>query len=68
MNMDIPPALFIYTNAGISTLFSISASVAAAIGISLLAYGKLEFRDVITAPIAGGVIVGCSSTYIYNPL
>jgi hypothetical protein len=41
MNMDIPPTLFIYTNAGISTLFCISASVVAAIGISLLAYGKL---------------------------
>lgn len=68
MNMDIPPTLFVYTNAGISTLFSISAAVVAAVGVSLIAYGKLEFRDVITAPIAGGVIIGCSSTYIYNPL
>jgi hypothetical protein len=68
LNMDIPGTLFIYTNAGISTLFSISAAVVAAIGFSLLLNGKLEFRDIITAPIAGGVIVGCSSTYIYNPL
>lgn len=68
LNMDIPGSLFIYTNAGISTLFCISAAVVAAIGFSLLISGKLEFRDIITAPIAGGVIVGCSSTYIYNPL
>jgi predicted cobalt transporter CbtA len=66
--MDIPATLFIYTNAGISTLFCISASVVGAIGFSLLLNGKLEFRDLITAPIAGGVIVGCSSTYIYSPL
>lgn len=66
--MDIPGTLFIYTNAGISTLFCISAAVMAAIGFSLLINGKLEFRDIITAPIAGGVIIGSSSTYIYNPL
>jgi hypothetical protein len=68
LNMDIPGTLFIYTNAGISTIFCISAAVLAAVGFSLLINGKLEFRDIITAPIAGGVIVGCSSTYIYNPL
>lgn len=68
LNMDIPGSLFIYTNAGISTLFCISAAVVAAIGFSLLINGKLEFRDIITAPIAGGVIIGASSTYIYNPL
>jgi ammonia channel protein AmtB len=66
--MDIPGTLFIYTNAGISTVLSISASVVATVGFSLVINGKLEFRDIITSPIAGGVMVGCSSTYIYNPL
>ena len=68
LNMDIPGTLFIYTNAGISTVLSVSASVLAAVGFSLVLNGKMEFRDIITSPIAGGVIVGCSSTYIYNPL
>jgi hypothetical protein len=68
LNMDIPGTLFIYTNGGISTVISISAAVVAAAGFSLVLNGKLEFRDIITAPIAGGVIIGSSSTYIYNPL
>lgn len=66
--MDIPGTLFIYTNAGISTLFCISAAVVAAIGFSLVLNGKLEFKDIIAAPIAGGVIVGSASSYIYSPL
>jgi hypothetical protein len=41
LNMDIPSTLFIYTNAGISTLFSISSAVVASIGFSLIIYGKL---------------------------
>ena len=68
LNMNVPSTSFIYTNAGISTFFSISAAVVASIGFGLLVDGKLEFRNIITAPIAGGVIIGCSSTYIYNPL
>jgi predicted cobalt transporter CbtA len=66
--MDIPTSLFIYSNGGISTIYCISATVVTAIGFSLLLNGKLLFRDVITAPIAGGVIIGSSSIYIYNPL
>jgi hypothetical protein len=62
LNMDIPGTLFIYTNGGISTVISISAAVVAAVGFSLVLNGKLEFRDIITAPIAGGVIIGSSST------
>jgi len=68
LNMNVPSTSFIYTNGGISTFFAISASVVASIGFGLLIDGKLEFRNIITAPIAGGVIVGCSSIYIYNPL
>lgn len=67
-NMDIPVSLFIYSNAGISTMFCVCACVATMIGISLVIDGKLYFRDIITAPIAGGVIVGSSSTYIFNPM
>lgn len=68
INMDVPTTLFAYSNGGISTLFSISACVATAVGFSLLVNGKLEYRDLLTAPIAGGVVIGSSSTYIYSPL
>lgn len=67
-NMDIPIDLFIYSNAGISCMFCICASFATVLGVVLVIDGKVNYRDVITAPIAGGVIVGSSSSYIYNPL
>lgn len=68
INMDIATTLFIYSNGGISTIYCISAAVATSIAFSLILNGKLMFRDVITAPIAGGVVIGSAAIYIYNPL
>jgi len=67
LNMDIPNTLFVFSNAGISTIFSISTCVISTIAMSLIANGRLQYRDLLTAPILGGVIIGSSSTYIYNP-
>lgn len=66
--MDIPINYFLYSNAGISVLYCISATVLTSVAFSLIINGKIEYRDLITAPIAGGVIIGSSSVYIYNPL
>lgn len=66
--MDIPTTLFIYSNGGISTLYCISSAVATSIAFSMILNGKLMFRDIITAPIAGGVIIGSAAIYIYNPV
>jgi len=68
LNMDIPIDYFLYSNAGISVLYCISATVLTSVAFSLILNGKIEYRDLITAPIAGGVIIGSSSVYIYNPL
>ena len=68
LNTDIPSSLFIYSNAGISTLYSTCACLATVMGITLTLEGKLSYRDMITAPIAGGIIIGSSASYIYNPL
>lgn len=68
LNMDVPTGLFIYSNAGLSTIYCISATVVTTVGFSLIIDGRLSFRDIITAPIAGGVIIGSSSVYIYSPL
>jgi ammonia channel protein AmtB len=68
INIDIPTTLFIYSNGGISTLYSISSAVATSVAFSLVLNGKLMFRDIITAPIAGGVVIGSAAIYIYNPL
>jgi ammonia channel protein AmtB len=66
--MDITPQLFIYSNAGMSTVYSISAAVVTMVGITLTIDKRLDVRNIITAPIAGGVIIGSSSANIYNPL
>jgi hypothetical protein len=67
-NMDISPQLYLQTNAGLSTIICISASVTTMVGLSLTIDQKIEIRNLITAPIAGGVIIGSSSIFIYNPL
>jgi hypothetical protein len=67
-NLDISPDLFIYSHGAISTVFCISASTATMVGFSLLIDQKMELRRLLTGIIAGGVIVGCSSIHIYNPL
>jgi hypothetical protein len=66
--MNLPQNLFIVTNGGISTFYCISSAVVTSIGFSLFINGKLYYRDLITGTIAGGVIVGSSSIYIYNPM
>lgn len=68
LNMDISPQLFLQTNAGLSTIICISASVTTMVGLCLTIDQKIQIRNLITAPIAGGVIIGSSSIFIYNPL
>jgi len=67
LNMDIPNTIFVYSNSAISTIVSIASCVVATISMSLIANGRVDYRDLITAPILGGVIVGSSATHIYNP-
>ena len=68
LNMDISPQLFLQSNAGISTFICISASVMSILGICLIVDQRIDLRSLVTAPIAGGVIIGSSSAMIYNPL
>lgn len=68
INMDISPQLFIYSNAVISTIICISACVVTMIGINLTIDARIQIRNLITAPIAGGVIIGSSSANIYTAL
>jgi hypothetical protein len=68
LNMNISPQLFLFSNAGIATFFCISTSVVTMVALCLVVDRRLNLRCLITAPIAGGVIVGSSSLHIYNPL
>lgn len=68
LNMNISPQLFLFSNAGLATFICISTSVVTMVALSLVVDMKLNIRGLITAPIAGGVIVGSSSLHIYNPL
>jgi len=66
--MDISPQLFFYSNAGLSTIICISSCVVTTIGLCLTFDARINIRNLITAPIAGGVIVGSSSANIYTAL
>ena len=66
--MDISPQFFFYSNAGMNTVICISACVVTMVGINLTVDARLQIRNLITAPIAGGVIVGSSSANIYTAL
>ena len=68
LNFNVSPDLFIYSHGAISTIICISSSVATMVGISLAIDGKMNLRCLITSVIAGGVIIGSSSTNIFNPL
>ena len=68
LSMDVPLSLFIFSNAAIATYFSMACTVMSVIAFDLIIEGRLSFRDIIMAPIAGGVIVSSASVYIYNPL
>ena len=68
INLDISPQLFIYSNAGLSTIICISSCVVTTIGLCLTVDARVNIRNLITAPIAGGVIVGSSSANIYTAL
>ena len=66
--MDISPKLFFYSNAGLSTIICVSSCVVTTVGICLTVDARIHVRNLITAPIAGGVIVGSSSANIYTAL
>lgn len=66
--MDLTSQLFVYSNGGLSTFMCISTSVVMMVALCLTIDNRLNLRGIITATIAGGVIVGSSSAYIYNPL
>ena len=68
LNTDVPVTLFIYSNAGISSYLCMAATVMTVVAFSLLVDGCLNFRDIIMAPIAGGVIVSSAANYMYTPL
>jgi len=68
LNMDLSPDLFIFSNGPISTFICISSSVVTMVGICFMVEQRIELRCFITSIIAGGVVIGASSTNIYNPL
>jgi len=66
--MDVPINLFIFSTAGISTYFAMASSMVTVVSLGLIFQGKASYRDIITAPIAGGVMVSSASAFLYNPL
>ena len=68
LNTNLSPDLFIYSHGAISTLICVSGSATTMVGLCLSIDQKIDSRVFICSIIAGGVIIGSSSTNIYNPL
>lgn len=68
LSIDSPNTLFISYAGGVNAIYAISTSALLSIGLSCLFFGRLRVDDLLYGIIAGGVIVGSSSTIIFNPL
>jgi hypothetical protein len=51
-----------------SLLLGMGASLVSAICVSILVNENIIIRDVVHAPIAGGIVVGSASFFISNPV
>lgn len=58
---------YLYTGST-SLLLGMSSSVVGALCISSLINGNIIVRDILHAPIAGGIVVGSASFFIVNPV
>lgn len=59
---------FSFTNSPISVIIGMAASVLGSYSISSIINGTVIVRDLIHAPIAGGIVVGAASIFITNPV
>jgi O-antigen ligase len=60
--------LFNLYNGPISIVIGMGAAVLASFCVSALINGEVIVRDVLHAPIAGGIVVGSASLFITNPV
>lgn len=52
----------------INVVFGLSAATVASFAMSALFNGRLQIRDIVYGPVAGGVAVATSSVYIVEPV
>ena len=52
----------------INTVFGLASATLAAFSMSALINGKLQIRDIVYGPVAGGIAVASSSIYIVSPV
>jgi len=63
-----PYKIYHLYNGPLSVIIGMAASLLGAYCISSLLNGNVIVRDLIHAPIAGGIVVGSASFYITNPV
>jgi len=52
----------------INTVFGLASATIASFSMSALINGKLQIRDIVYGPVAGGIAVASSSIYIVSPV
>lgn len=68
MNIDIPTSLVYSNSGGLNTIYCISACVLTTISLTCIINGKIDLKEVILSPAAGGVAAGSSAAMINNSL
>jgi hypothetical protein len=63
-----PFNIFNLTNGPLSVIVGMGASVVGAYSVSSIINGTAIARDLIHAPIAGGIVVGAASVFVTNPV
>jgi len=59
---------FSFTNGPLSVIIGMGAAVIGAYSISSIVNGTAIARDLIHAPIAGGIVVGAASAFVTSPV
>lgn len=54
-------------NGPLSVIIGMGAALLGAFAVSSFVNGRIIIRDIIHAPIAGGIVVGAASYFITNP-
>lgn len=68
MNIDVPVSLVYNNSGGLNTIYCVSACVLTTISLTCIINGKIDLKEVILSPVAGGVAAGSSAAIINNSL
>lgn len=70
LHFDVPQVVggFLISLGPLNCLYGMSAAVVTSLAMSAILYGRIHIKDLLYAPIAGAIITGTSSQFMFNPM